>query len=347
MVPEFANPAFELKNDGDISKPVDSGFGFHIIKRLEMRPVPEFSQVKRELEEKIKRDSERSTRSREAFVVDLKKEYSFTGNQQAIDDLLRATAGWLQKDTIPVKPDSNPLLFSFAGKRFFAQDWINNLKSIPEAAISNDPVHLSQQFHAWENQKLLEYEDSRLEEKYPEFRSLLQEYHDGILLFNISESKIWQKASADSAGLARFYESNKQKYMWPERFKGTIVRCINASIREEAEKYLDAGVAADNLPDLLHLPQGSITFNEGIWEKGSDPVIDYYRWNGPKPEGWNDETGFVNGGIVPPEPKLLNEAKGYHIADYQQFLEENWVKELRKKYPVKVNKKILKKVTNG
>ncbi len=153
MVPEFANPAFDLKNDGDITKPVDSGFGIHIIKRLELRPVPEFSQVKRELEERIKRDSDRSTRSRDAFVTDLKKEYNFSRDPQAIDNLLQLTSGWIKDDSlaIPEKTESNPQLFSFAGKRYFTRDWIDHLKNMPAAVINNDPVHLDQQFRAWES----------------------------------------------------------------------------------------------------------------------------------------------------------------------------------------------------
>lgn len=218
---------------------------------------------------------------------------------------------------------------------------------MPPVLLKNDRSRLNQLFHEWENSKLLDYEDSQLERKHPEFRSLLQEYHDGILLFNISENKIWQKASSDSAGLARFYETNRQKYMWPERFKGAILQCVNNAVREEAEKYLESGVLASELQDLLRLGTGSITVTEGTWEKGADPVIDYYIWKGYKPENWNQETGFVNGELIAPEPKLLNEARGYHIADYQQYLEDNWVKELRKKYPVRINKKLMKKITNG
>jgi len=349
MIPEFADPAFELLNDGDISKPVDSGFGFHIIKRLERRPVPEFGEVKREIEERIKRDGERSVKSRDVFVKQLRDEYDFTRNQQAVDDLLHSTVEWLQQDSLvlPDNPAPDPILFSFAGNNVTTRDWISHLKQMPPVLLKNDRSRLNQLFHEWENSKLLDYEDSQLERKHPEFRSLLQEYHDGILLFNISENKIWQKASSDSAGLARFYETNRQKYMWPERFKGAILQCVNNAVREEAEKYLESGVLASELQDLLRLGTGSITVTEGTWEKGADPVIDYYIWKGDKPENWNQETGFVNGELIAPEPKLLNEARGYHIADYQQYLEDNWVKELRKKYPVRINKKLMKKITNG
>jgi len=349
MIPEFADPAFELLNDGDISKPVDSGFGFHIIKRLERRPVPEFGEVKREIEERIKRDGERSVKSRDVFVKQLRDEYDFTRNQQAVDDLLHSTVEWLQQDSLvlPDNPAPDPILFSFAGNNVTTRDWISHLKQMPPVLLKNDRSRFNQLFHEWENSKLLDYEDSQLERKHPEFRSLLQEYHDGILLFNISENKIWQKASSDSAGLARFYETNRQKYMWPERFKGAILQCVNNAVREEAEKYLESGVLASELQDLLRLGTGSITVTEGTWEKGADPVIDYYIWKGYKPENWNQETGFVNGELIAPEPKLLNEARGYHIADYQQYLEDNWVKELRKKYPVRINKKLMKKITNG
>ncbi len=349
MVPEFSNPAFALQKDGDISRPVDSGFGFHIIKRLEYRPVPTFDLVKRELEERIKRDGERSQVSREAFVADLQKEYGFSRNQKAVDELLTLTARWMDGDTLAI-PDPLPLqeeIFTFAGRKITPREWALHLRDLPTQQHTKDPLILKRYYHAWEDETLLKYEESRLEEKYPEFRSLLQEYHDGILLFNISEKMIWQKAAADSSGLAAFYQTNKEKYLWPERYRGSVVRCATAAIRENAEKYLESGVTASEIPDLLNLPEGSISISEGTWQQGENPIVDYYIWNGPQPENWDDQKGFIHGGKIAPEPRELDESRGYHISDYQQYLEEEWIGELRKKYPVKVNRKLLKKMTDG
>lgn len=348
MIPEFSEPAFALKMDGEVTQPVETDFGFHIIKRIELKSVPEFDAVKRELEERIKRDPERTTQSREIFINKLKKEYGFTSNQKLIDEKIDKASGWFSQANLNV-PDNvsdSDVLFTLAGKNFTAQDWFAYLAKMPISAPENPRNVLQAQFAAWEEDAIIEFEDNRLEEKHPEFRSLMQEYHDGLLLFAVSEQKIWQQASADTVGLKKFYETNKQKYMWGERYKGMIVTCINAAIKDEVEDKLDQGVPLEEIYDMGHINKDSITVETGAWAKGDNGIIDYYVWNGPLPAGWNAETGFVKGEIAGSEPKLLEEARGFHISDYQQYLEENWLKELKKKYPVKVNRKVLKSIAN-
>jgi peptidyl-prolyl cis-trans isomerase SurA len=348
MIPEFSNPAFELKNNGDVSKPVDSGFGFHIIKRLEIKPVPTYEEAKRELEDRLKNEKERNTESQEAFIAKLKKEYNFFVNQPAIDDMLLTSLTSLQKEKpeIPTLQGENKTLYSFANNSFTSRNWLEYLSKRDISIIPTDSLMLVQYFKSWENESVLAYEDAHLEEKYPDFRSLMEEYHDGMLLFDISEKRIWQKASTDTTGLEKFYETNKQKYLWPDRFKGMIIQCYNPEIRDEVEKYLDMDIPVNEINDILKLSPGSIQTTEGTWAKNDNPIVDYYVWNGTRPSDWNNRTGFVWGKMVPPEPKLLNEARGYHIADYQQYLEDQWISNLRAKYKVKVNKKMLKTLSH-
>jgi peptidyl-prolyl cis-trans isomerase SurA len=348
MIPEFSNPAFALSNNGDVSKPIDSGFGYHIIKRLEMKPVPSYEEAKRELEQKLKNDKERNSQSQDIFISKLMSEYNFTPTQQAIDEILKISLTGLQKEKpeIPSAPVENKVLFSFGKVSFKSLNWIDYLKKKEISALPADSRKLNELFKSWENECILKYEDEHLEEKYPEFRSLMEEYHDGMLLFDISEKRIWQRASSDTTGLEKFYEINKQKYLWPERFKGKIVQCYNPEIRDETEKYLEMDYPVNEIYDILKLTPGSINATEGIWAKNDNTIVDYYIWKGPRPNDWNNRTGFVSGKMIPPEPKLLNEARGYHIADYQQYLEDQWILSLKEKYRVKVNKKLLKTLTN-
>ncbi len=349
MIQKFSDPAFALQTDGEISKPVDSGFGYHIIKRIAMKPVAEFKEVESQIREQIKRDNERSIHSKQAFINKLKKEYRFTENQQGIQTTLESTRSWLsrkEQEGVPL-PDLTTVLFAFNGQTITASEWFTYLSNMTPTESLNDIGRLKDLFSTWTNEFLLKQEDSRLEEKHPDFRSLMQEYHDGMLLFAISEEKIWQKASDDSTGLAQFYETNKQKYLWPERFKGTICQCPTPSVKEEVEKLREAGIPFGEITGMPGMDPGSLQIEEGAWAKGEHPVIDYYAWKGDKPSDWNDETGFTEGEITGPEPKLLQESRGYHIADYQQYLEEEWIRELRRKYPVKINRKLLKKTRNG
>ncbi len=202
------------------------------------------------------------------------------------------------------------------------------------------------QFNTWVEYEITALENSKLEMKYPDFRYLIQEYHDGILLFNISEEKIWNFASQDTTGLEEYYSKNKNKYLWEERFKGMIVTCKNDSAREEADKFFAAEMTVAEITDLLNVKENLISINEGAWEKGANPVVDYYVWNGPKPNNFNSELSFIRGDKIQPEAKTLEEARGLYVSDYQKYLEDKWIKDLRAKYKISVNKKLLKSI-NG
>jgi peptidyl-prolyl cis-trans isomerase SurA len=192
MIPEFSNPAFSLKNIGDFTQPVETPYGYHIIKKLEQKPTPTFSEVKNDIETRLKRDPERSTSSKKVFTDKLKTEYGYSE--------IHENTGLLKNLKIG-NPATNPemVLFKLDGKEYhFSQ--LNVF--VAENNIGNSTY--SDFFEAWVEDEITTYEDSKLEEKYPDFKYLMQEYHDGILLFNISEEKIWNFAALDTTGLMKF-----------------------------------------------------------------------------------------------------------------------------------------------
>lgn len=333
MIPEFANPAFALKNIGDFTEPVETAFGFHIIKKLNTRPVPTFEESKAMLENRIKTDPERSITSKQVFIEKLKSEYNYAENEEG-------KAKLRNKNTNDSIDYNNFELFKIDNKSYTFEQF---QKFLTTTNVGQSPF--LNHFNAWVEYEITALENSKLEEKYPDFRYLFQEYHDGILLFNISEEKIWNFAAQDSVGLEEFYKKNSNKYLWEERFKGQIVTCGDEATRELADQYLAAEMTTEEITDLLNKTENAITINEGAWEKGANPVVDYYVWNGPEPENFESELTFIRGDKIPPEPKSLNEARGLYVSDYQKYLEENWIKELRKKYKIKVNKKLLKTIS--
>lgn len=332
MIPEFANPAFALKDTGDISAPIETAFGYHIIKKLNTKPVPTFDESKSMLEERIKQDPERSITSKQIFVDKLKKEYNFIENTEGKAKLKNKNSN----DTIEY---NNFELFKIDNKSYTLEQYQAFLKktNVIEGPFLN-------QFDKWVENEITALENTKLEEKYPDFRYLFQEYHDGILLFNISEEKIWNFAAKDTLGLEEFYRKNSGKYLWEERFKGIIVTCKNKETREEADKFFEAGMTVSEITDQLNKTENLITINEGAWEKGANPVVDYFVWNGPEPANFDSEISFIRGDKIPPEPKSLNDARGLYVSDYQKYIEENWIKNLRAKYKIKVNKKLLKTI---
>ena len=332
MIPEFANPAFALKNIGDYTEPIETAYGYHIIKKLNSRPVPTFEESKEMIENRIKQDPERSITSKQVFIDKLKTEYNYSENAEGISKLKNKNSN----DSLEY---NNFEIFKIDNKSYKIEQFQAFLKN-----TNVEPGLYLDHLKNWVEYEITALENSKLEEKYPDFRYLFQEYHDGILLFNISEEKIWNFAAQDTVGLEEFYKKNTNKYFWEERFKGMIVTCRDVETREEAEKYFAAEMTVQEISDLLNKTENVITINEGAWEKGSNPVIDYFVWNGPEPANFNSEVSFIRGDKIAPEPKTLDEARGLYVSDYQKYIEERWIKELRSKYKVTVNKKLLKTI---
>jgi peptidyl-prolyl cis-trans isomerase SurA len=332
MIPEFANPAFALKDTGDYTEPIETAFGYHIIKKLDSRPIPTFEDSKAMLENRIKQDPERSITSKQVFIEKLKAEYNYVENDEGNDKLRNKNIN----DSLDY---NNFELFKIDNKSYTFYQF---QKFLTTTNVEQGPY--LNHFNDWVEYEITAFENSKLEEKYPDFRYLFQEYHDGILLFNISEEKIWNFAAQDSVGLEEFYNKNSNKYLWEERFKGQIVTCRDEATRELADQYFAAEMTTEEISDLLNKTENAITINEGAWEKGANAVVDYYVWNGPEPENFESELTFIRGDKIQPEPKSLNEARGLYVSDYQKYLEENWIKDLRKKYKITVNKKLLKTI---
>lgn len=228
MIPEFSGPAFELENVGDITPPVETPFGYHIIKKLGHRPVPSFEEARDDIEARIKKDPDRSSSTRKVFVEKLKKEYGFAENKENLE--------MIKSKDVGAEIEENLLLFTIDSKDFYLDDF--------KAFLSGEQLNtglFSDHYNSWTENEIIALEDAKLEEKYPDFRYLMQEYHDGLLFFNIMEEKIWKFAAEDSIGLQNFYADNKGKFLWEERFKGSIISCTNAETREEAEKFLRFG----------------------------------------------------------------------------------------------------------
>ena len=274
----------------------------------------------------------RAENSKIAFVEKLKKEYGFSENKEDLESI---------KD---LNIEDGPFIFSY---ELFTYDGkvygLNEFDKYLESRNIDAGSYISY-YEKWVEDLITQTEDAKLEDKYPEFHYMMQEYHDGILLFNISEEKIWNFASEDSVGLQAFYEKNKDSYFWNERFKGLIVTCKNEETREKADLYFSEDMTVEEIEDMINEKENLISIAEGAWEKGANPVVDYYIWNQPEPANFDSKLTFVRGDVIPPEPKTLEEARGLYISDYQKYLEDNWIKELRKKYEISINKRLLKTI---
>jgi peptidyl-prolyl cis-trans isomerase SurA len=349
MVPEFAEASFKLQNDNDISPVIRTPYGWHIIKRLEHRPIEAYEEMKPKLETKIKQNPNINSYSDEAFVRELRSGYQLKtndGNFQKLIVLLSDTTGDknLSEKTTNL---GNSELFSFANKKFTVSDFTTSLMTQnynPKTA--NPEKSLKTELEKFEGEKLLEYEDSQLEEKHPDFANVYREYHDGILLFNISKDKIWDVASTDTVRLKNYFDTTTKKYYWTDCFRGWKIEAKDAGTKTRLETMLESKeLTKQEITDIFNTKtENNVQITDVAVEKGEDPIVDYYIWSGPKPANFDQTTTFVHGKQEQNVLKELKDAMGLYSSDFQEQIEKEWIDSLRQKYPVKINKKVLKKI---
>jgi peptidyl-prolyl cis-trans isomerase SurA len=354
MVPEFEEAAFQLKNNGDVSDIIQTKFGFHIIKRLDYKPLPSFDEMKAELKQKIARDS-RSQKSRESFIERVKKEYGFKENLKHRDEFIKVIDSTFFKGEWKAEKAAklNKELFSIGNKKYTQSDFAKFIESQQSNQPATDYKLLIEKLYKnFTDKAVIDYEDEQLENKYTEFRNLMNEYRDGILLFELTDKKVWSKAVKDTTGLEAFYNANKEKFMWGERVEADIFYCKDEAIanktRKLVQKGLKKGYNVDEIQKQINTDsQLNLKVVSGKFSKGDNKIIDSINWNVGLSQNQNVDNQVVFVSIkrkLAPEPKTLKEARGLVIAEYQNHLEKEWIKELKAKYPVYINREVLKTV---
>jgi len=349
MLPAFAEASFALKNDGDISPVIRTQYGWHIIKRLELRTTQPLEKVRPDLETKIKQNSAITKSSDEAFDRKLRNEYQLKINKANFAKLVVLIADTANRENLSVKisPLKSTELVSFANQTYTCGSFSEFLKEqhyIPKT--NKTEVELNGLLDKFINTKLLDYENSQLEIKYPDFARVYKEYHDGILLFNISKDKIWDVASTDTARLQNYFNHTTKKYSWNNRYKGWIIKAKDAETKTRVETMLDKKEMSKEeiTADFNTKTENNIQFTDVAVEKGENPVVDYFIWSGPKPAGFDETITLVHGKIVPNEQKGLKDAWGLYSSDFQEQIEKEWIDSLKTRYPAVVNKKVLKRI---
>ena len=351
MVPEFIKAIHSLDSAGQISTPVRTQYGWHIIKLLDKTPPGSFEDVALDLKNRISRDT-RSNLSQEVVINRLREEYNFQENPLALEEIAQVVDESIfeRKWEASKATDLKAELFSFADRRFNQQEFINYLVEsqgmrTPEAI----DTYVGAIYENFVNQQIMEYEDSRLEEKYPEFKAIMKEYHDGILLFELTDQLVWSKAVEDSLGLRAFLEDHQENYFWPDRLDATIYtfadqrlakRTRREIIRANREELEYSQVIERVNPDSSL----DITVRKGTFSK-EEELINLFEWKPgiSKPIEWEGQYVIIDvHEVIPSRPQKLEEIRGLLIADYQNFLEQQWVESLRKKYEITVNRELLK-----
>lgn len=348
MVADFENIAFSLKNNGDVSGPFKTEYGWHIVKRIDKKEIAPLVEMKDDLKTKIEKDS-RSELSKQHFINRLKKEYNFKEISDAKKEM------WSKLDSSLIRKNfraeqfiqKNTPLFSFADKTVSQKDFAEYLEKNQRKVSGSSVTGIADKLmDDYINQTIMDYEKSHLENKFPDFKNLMNEYRDGILLFELTDKNVWSMAVQDTNGLKNFHAQQKDKYMWKNRVAVIIYKFKNAEaaqqFRSECEKK---GSTPESALKKLN-NDNSITIEEGTFEKGQNPIVDEVAWKVGLSQNIknNDETVSIVGinKLYNPAPKSLEEAKGYVVADYQEYLEKKWLSDLRKKYNPQVDESVFK-----
>ncbi|HNZ43448.1 MAG TPA: peptidylprolyl isomerase [Bacteroidales bacterium] len=346
MVPEFIEAVAKL-NLNEYSEPVQTVYGWHIIKLIERTPVKSFDEEKTQLKARIIKDS-RANKSKESVINRIMGEYGFKELPGVVNDFYAVVDSTIYEGKWePAKAASlTKPMFTIGEKTITQQDFAKFLGTKQGRRIKMKITDfVNSRYDDFIDESCLQYEDSKLEQKYPEFKALMKEYRDGIMLFELTDKKVWSKAIQDTTGLTAFHENNKSKYMWDERLDASIFTCNNQATAKSARKlvknYINGKMTEMDIYKKINIDTvPTLKIEHKKYSRKDNPVIDQIKWEKGVTEdiSKDDKVIFVVvHNLVAPEPKLLKEAKGLITADYQNYLEEEWIKQLRSKYPYVVN----------
>jgi peptidyl-prolyl cis-trans isomerase SurA len=354
---EFLEAGFALEKPGDISKPVLTKYGWHIIKLIDKRSPEDFETMKPKLEKDVTSDSRRKRASEKTILNNIKKKYGFSENIENLKPLLEVADSSVLKGTwnASVAADLNNVLFTIGTKSYTDKDLADFLEIVdPPTLRKSIEEFVYQVYLKFQSDKIKEYAVKMLEKENREFALIVKEYHDGILLFNLTNDMVWNKAIEDSTGLAEFYKENKDKYLWGDRVLTAIYAVRDSltipKVLDIAGDRVEKGYDQEQLRELIcdTTDTKCVILSEKKFEKGDYPEVDSMKWE--KGEYTIEERGrhryyiYYIEDILPSCPKTFEEAKGLYTADYQNYLEQEWIKELRKKHTVTVNEKVLSKL---
>ncbi|MFT6322867.1 MAG: peptidyl-prolyl cis-trans isomerase SurA, partial [Halieaceae bacterium] len=357
MVPEFEKVAFGLSEKGNYSEPFKTEFGWHIVLLEDKRNVGSYKDEYEELAKKVKGDR-RSLGSEHALVEKLMIEYGVkikTKSKTAYYDVIDSTYFSNSWDANLAKGLNATLITindKILGKKKTTitqlefTDFLKN-KMRNQKAVSI-PMFVEKEFNAFLDYSIINYEKSILGLKYPEYKALVTEYHDGILLFEIMEAEVWKKAMKDTTGLAQFFDSTQNNYMWKERLDAKMYICNSL---ENANIVLEmvAGNKSDSTIEeqLNQSTELGVTMREGKFEEGKEDFLENVEWKKAltiqEVKGSFVVVNVLN--VLPAQTKELTEVKGLVTSAYQDELDKIWIADLRDKYTFSINTEVLNNAT--
>lgn len=363
--PQITSQVKLLKHVGDIGM-AGTAFGYHIIKVTEIVPFTNIEDLKPYIKSKLAK-SDRMEITSEKFMKKLQSKYGVSVYENALtifeklvdepsregrENLYRLMTEPLYTLYGNVYPQS--AFYPYMNKRLpiFGRGLdkdkkvINFIDTKQEGVREGDEVYIA--FNGYILNEIVEQELEYVKNTNSDYRNLLKEYSDGLLLFEISSDKVWNVASSSGKKLEEYFEAHKDKYVWSEpRYKGMVVSCANKDVYDRVEKILKTNTEAEAedliRKEFLNNKVSLVKIEKGVFPKGVNLAVDDKIYQTATYS--SSAYPFVSTrGAVISAPQTYMDVKGLVTADYQTYLEEEWVKQLRKKYDVIINKEVLKTI---
>ncbi|MGJ5641234.1 peptidylprolyl isomerase [Formosa sp. S-31] len=351
---EFENQAFGISEIGSYSKPFQTNFGWHVVKLLDKKPLPLFYDYKPELEDRVKQDS-RSKLIDESRYQNLVKRY----HVDETFDALPYFAGLLNKsyyentwelpasfkgDATLVKIDSKVLTYGDFGAYLKLHQQRFNSDKVKYKAI------VAKQYKTFLETEVLNYQEENLEHESVDFANIMSEYRDGLLLFDLMETQIWNVANTDTTAIKKYYEANKNKYVWKKRIDAIVASSADKKDIKTVSKLLKKNVPLEEIKNLVNVnDEVHVIFTSGIMEVNHPGLPEHFEFKKGRSKIYDYNEGYIVAEVkqvLPESPKSFEEAKGNVISDFQTEKEDQWIQDLHAKYTVSVNQSVLTQVRN-
>lgn len=332
LIKPMEDQAFALREPGDVSRPFETEYGWHIFKLIKKYPLQPYEQLHDQIVQQLGNNN-RSAILKKDLANKLAGNYKITQiDKQGLSALVKL------KNAVP----KEQAVLSINEKSYLAEEFIKFRDSVKGQQIMTD-------FDRFRTEKILEYHKEHLESSNQEFALTLKEYSEGILLFELLENNIWKTAESDSLGLSKYYQENIKNYYWK---KSSHVIIANCNEKIKAVLVRDLLMAGKNVEEIkARVNEGAtihVLFNEAVLELPSNKLpLNFEELIGVSKVYNEDEKHFTVVHVlelIPPKPKTLQENKGQVMNDYQNHLEQVWVKSLHEKYKVSFNEKEVKRV---
>ena len=347
LVKEFEDVAFSMEV-GAISAPVRSVYGYHIIKLNDKRDVRSFDEMRNELLQRLTRD-ERGTMAHDIFMKKLKAENNYKVDEVMVGTVVALCGGKIDSIAIATLSQQDIVLATYADRQITAKDIAASINTRRMPPVQDVARIINAEIERLAQAGLTEVEISLLSDKYPEYRNLINEYRDGMLLFEISNREVWEKASTDIAGLEKFFKKNKKNYKWDRpRFKGFVVSCADDDVAKQVKKIIkktkDNEVALVVEETFNTDSTTRVSIERGLYIEGDNQLVDELAFAGAKVERNSELPVVFISGKTLKSPESYLDVRGQVTADYQEYLEKLWVEQLNKKAKVVINEDVLKTI---